>query len=571
MDGENIMYRTGLLPIIMLLAMAGCSSSGGGGGDTESPVITITSHADGDILDTTYSVTLSGTATDNESVDSLTISINGAAATALNLSNGTFSIDLSFTSHSNEIVITATDTAGNSASSTLNLYYAATGLLDTTNFNSVGFNTFNATTSHDSGTGVLEAADGSYYVVGYANNGSNYDMALWHVLEDGTADTAFDGDGLAVLDDAAGGSNHDFGDDLAIDGDGKIVIVGHSRTAGGDYDLTVARFNSDGSLDSSFGADVNPVDGTPDGFITIDVSGSGSAEEGAGVAIGSDGSIYVAGNTDAAGDNDFTLWKFTSAGALDTSFAGGSGYLSYDSGIGTSDDKAKDIVMDNNGNLLVTGRAANAPDVGDLFIWRVTSSGVADTAFNGSGVVIETDAIEGTGINIDADGNILIAGFKVVSGNLADMTLWRYTDSGVLDTSFGGDYDINGTPDGYVTHDGAGLNNSQDYDYGFAVTVDAAGNILVAGSSYANHSGQIRLDMVVWRFTLDGVLDNRFGDDVNPVDGTPDGFFTHHGAAGDNNLDQAKAVIVDSLGRVVVVGESVGASNGSDMAIWRLY
>lgn len=565
------MYRTGLLPIVMLLAMTGCSSSGGGG-DTQSPVVAITSHADGDILDTSYSATLSGTASDNETVDSLTISVNGGAATVLSLSNGTFSINLNFTSDRNEIVVTATDAAGNSTSATVNLYYAATGLLDTTNFNSVGFNTFNASNSHDSGTGVAEAADGSYYVVGYANNGSNYDMALWHVLADGTADSGFDGDGLAVLDNAAGGSNHDFGDDLAIDGNGKIVIVGHSRTAGGDYDLTVARFNSDGSLDTGFGGDVNPMDGTADGFITIDVSGSGSAEEGAGVAIGSDGSIYVAGNTDAAGDNDFTVWKLTSAGVLDTTFAGGSGYLSYDSGIGTSDDKAKDIVLDRDGNLLVTGRAGNnAPDVGDLFVWRVTPNGVADTAFNGSGVVIETDALEGTGINVDAAGNIVIAGSKVVSGNLTDMALWRYTSSGVLDTSFGGDYDSNGTPDGYVTHDGAGVNSSQDYDYGFAVTPDAAGNILVAGSSYANHSGLVRLDMVVWRFTANGVLDTRFGDDVNPVDGTADGFFTHHAAAGDNNLDQGKAIIVDSLGRVVVAGESVSASNGSDMAIWRLY
>lgn len=441
----------------------------------------------------------------------------------------------------------------------------ATGLLDT-DFNTVGYNTFDVANSHDSATSVVAADDDSIYLAGYAADatGTGYDVALWHVLEDGTADTGFDGDGLAILAGAAGGSGGDYAEGVAIDGNGKIIIVGHSTTAGGDKDIVVARYLSDGTLDTTFGGDVNPLDGTPDGFVVVDTSGAGSADESADLVIDSSGSIYVAGHTDAAGDNDFTVWKFTSSGALDTSFAGGSGYLSYDSGVGTSDDRAKDIVIDANGKIVVTGRAGYAADVGDLFIWRVTSNGVSDTSFSGTGFVIEGDAIEGSGIAIDDEGNIVVTGHKAVTGNLTDMTLWRYTTAGVLDTTFG-------SPNGYITHDGAGINNANDYDYGYDVVVDDAGNYLVSGASYADHSGLVRLDMVVWRFTSDGTLDDTFGDDVNPADGTPDGFFTHHGAAGDNNADKGKAIALDSTASIVVGGESVSAANGSDMAVWRLY
>ena len=555
------MNRLLLLGSALLLVLSGCGGSGGGGSssggaDTEAPTVAITSHADGDTFTATYSVTLSGIASDNTAVDTLTLSVNGGAATPLSLSGGSFSTNLTFTSDSNEVVVTATDAAGNSSSVTVNLYYAATGLLDT-NFNTVGYNTFEGgANSHDTGEAVVIAADGSFYIAGYVRNvtGTGYDMAVWHLLADGTADTGFDTDGLAVLAGPAGGASHDFGKGIAIDSNGKIVVVGHSVNAAGNTDVVVARFNTDGSLDNTFGGDVNPADATPDGFVVVDTSGAGSTDEANAVVLDSIGNIYVAGTTNAAVDNDMALWKFTSVGALDTSFAGGAGYLSYDSGAA---DAAYGIAIDANGKLLVTGAA------GGMALWRVTASGVSDTAFNGTGVAVDTSGT-GKSIAIDAGGNIVVAGDMVVAGNNNDMALWRYTSSGVLDTSFA-------STNGYLTHDGAGVNHSNDFDYGYGVAIDAAGNLLVVGSSTANNGGSVNLDMAVWRFTSAGVLDTTFGDDVDPADLVPDGYFTHNGAAGGNNIEQGKAIAIDTLGRIVVVGESATATNTTDMAIWRLY
>lgn len=540
--------------------------------DSEAPAVAITSHADGDTFTATHTVTLSGTASDNVAVTSLTVSVNGGAATALSLSGGSYSTDLTFTSDSNEVVVTATDAVGNSSSATVNLYYVATGLLDTS-FDSVGYYTFpDVAGSHESIAGLVIADDGSYYMTGYVRNatGTGYDIGVWHLLADGTPDTGFDGDGLALLAGPAGGTSHDFGTGLALDGDGKVVVVGHSINASGNDDLVVARFNTDGSLDTTFGGDVNPADSTPDGFTVVNVSGT-SADSGSGIVIDSSGGIYVSGTTDAAGDNDFTVWKFTSAGALDTSFAGGAGYLSYDSG---GADQANAITMDAEGRLLVAGSAS-----GVMAIWRLTAAGVTDTSFNGTGVAAFTSGT-GYAITTDANGSIVVAGTMAIVGENYNMALWRYTSSGAIDTSFGGDYDSDLTPDGYVYHDGAGYLQYHDIDNGYAVAIDAAGNLLVAGSSIANHSGAYKTDMVVWRFTADGVLDTTFGDDItdnttydpaDPPDGIPDGFFTHNGAAGGNNVDTGKAIAIDSLGRIVVAGESSNALNNTDGAVWRLY
>lgn len=552
------MNRLLLLGSALLSVLAGCGGGGSssGGADTEAPTVAITSHASVDTFTGSYTVTLSGTASDNTAVDTLTVSVNGGSATALNLSGGSFSSDLTFTGITNTVVVTATDAAGNSSTATTTLHYVATGLLDTS-FNSVGYNTFESGgNSHDSAEAVVIATDGSFYIAGYARNvtGTGYDIAVWHLLADGTADTGFDGDGLAILAGPAGGTGHDFGKGIAIDSNGKIVVAGFSTNAAGNTDVVVARFNTDGTLDNTFGGDVNPANGTPDGFVVVDTSGAGSLDEGNAMVLDSSDNIYVAGTTNAAGTNDMALWKFTSAGALDTSFAGGPGYLSYGTG---GADAAYDVAIDGNGKLLVTGAA------GGMAIWRVTAAGVSDTAFNGTGVAVDTGGT-GKSIAIDADGNILVAGDMVVTGNLNDMALWRYTSAGVLDTSFA-------APNGYVTHDGAGINHSNDYDYGYGVAIDAAGNILVTGSTVSTISGSVRRDMVVWRFTSAGVLDTTFGDDVDPADLVPDGYFTHNAAAGANSDDQGKAIAIDVLGRPVIVGDSINVSNNSDMAIWRLY
>ena len=118
---------------------------------------------------------------------------------------------------------------------------------------------------------------------------------------------------------------------------------------------------------------------------------------------------------------------------------------------------------------------------------------------------------------------------------------------GVLDTSFGGQGWI-------VNRDAAGGTGS---DIGWGIAVDSQGRILVAGESASSTSGQ---DLAVWRFL--------------PSDGSPDptfgtsGVVLHNSAAGGNGSDSGRDLVIDGSGRILVVGESAGATTGRDLAIW---
>mgnify|MGYP002399254669 CR=1 FL=1 len=98
--------------------------------------------------------------------------------------------------------------------------------------------------------------------------------------------------------------------DLALQPDGKIVVVGES-TNGSNTDFTVVRYNSDGSLDTSFSGD---------GKVFTDIGGCNDSASA--VAIQSDGKIVVAGIASSASDYDFVVVRYLSNGKQDTTFNG---------------------------------------------------------------------------------------------------------------------------------------------------------------------------------------------------------------------------------------------------------
>ena len=124
---------------------------------------------------------------------------------------------------------------------------------------------------------VAVQSDCKILVAGVADNGSNYDFALARYNTDGSLDATFGGVGKLTTD--LGGS--DYGYSVAIQSDGKIVVAGQSNN-----DFAVARYNTDGSLDTTFG---------DDGTKTIDLGGT---EAGGYLAIQSDGKMVVAGTVD---------------------------------------------------------------------------------------------------------------------------------------------------------------------------------------------------------------------------------------------------------------------------------
>src|SRR5204863_2215941 len=102
-------------------------------------------------------------------------------------------------------------------------------------------------------------ADGKVVVAGYSFNGSNYDVVVARYTVAGQLDAAF-GQGGVVR--TAVGSLDEVAWDLAVQPDGKIVVVGYTQNTAGN-DFLVIRYNVNGTLDSSFGGGGNVIAGGP--------------------------------------------------------------------------------------------------------------------------------------------------------------------------------------------------------------------------------------------------------------------------------------------------------------------
>lgn len=286
--------------------------------------------------------------------------------------------------------------------------------------------------------------------------------------------------------------------------------------------------------------------------------------------------LVVGYGVGVANNFDMYLWRINPDGSLDTqNFNAPLGYTTYDHA-GESE-YGYSIAIDSLGNILVAGSVYDTTNNYDLLLMRYTSTGKLDASFNGTGVITHNNAVgnnsasydEVYSIVLDANDNIVAAGR---SGN--SMAIWRYTNSGALDSSFGQQ------KLGYVTHGNTAGGGGKDMGKG--VCLDGNGNILVTGSSNSSRS-IADTDMVIWRYTSLGTLDSTFGPSHS-------GYVTHHAAAtlslsdaypdaasvsSIEFLDEGRSIAVDSKNRIVVAGKSEtidipsGSGTQGRMAIWR--
>ncbi|WP_442510878.1 VCBS domain-containing protein [Novipirellula sp. SH528] len=313
----------------------------------------------------------------------------------------------------------------------------------------------------DLGFNSVVQADGKIVMVGSSYFTDN-DITVVRFNTNGTLDLTFGGgDGIATLD--AGGG--ELGMDVALQADGRIVVAGTR-----DSDLIVARFTATGVLDTTFDSD---------GYAITDVNGTDSAS---GIAIQSDGKIVVLGNTDAGGNN-FSVVRYNTDGSLDTTFSG-DGKVEIDFGA-SSDDVANSILIQSDGKIVVAGKSNN-----QFALARLTSGGVLDTSFDSDGLVT-TDFGVGdetiSGLAQQSDGKIIAAG----TANL-DIALARYNTDGSLDTSFDGD--------GLQTSDLGATERA------YSVALTSTEKIVVSGITDLMGSN----DVMLQRYNADGSLDTGF-------------------------------------------------------------
>jgi uncharacterized delta-60 repeat protein len=79
------------------------------------------------------------------------------------------------------------------------------------------------------GNSIYVDSNGKIYVTGYSNSSSNYDMVIWRYNSNGTLDTSFGNNGIVVHHNAAGGNYDDGGNSIYVDNNGKIYVTGYSK------------------------------------------------------------------------------------------------------------------------------------------------------------------------------------------------------------------------------------------------------------------------------------------------------------------------------------------------------
>lgn len=292
-------------------------------------------------------------------------------------------------------------------------------------------------------------------------------------------DTTFGTSGKITIDFA---SAEDGATGVAVQSNGAIVVVGRAYS-GTTSDFAIARLTSAGALDSTFDTD---------GKVTTDFGGNDEAHA---VVVQSDGKIVVAGTTTSGGTTQVAVARYTTAGALDTSFsADGKVFIL----VGTIDD-ASAIAIDGDGKIVLAGTTFNGSNK-DFLLVRLESDGDLDTAFSSDGklgIPIGTSDDVGRGVAIQTDGKIVIAGSsKTATTN--DFGAARVSDTGTVDTSFG--------TSGITTVNFAASPSASD-DNAYGVKMLSGGDILIGGTMNDGTNDLLALA----RLNSAGALDTDFG------------------------------------------------------------
>jgi uncharacterized delta-60 repeat protein len=390
------------------------------------------------------------------------------------------------------------------------------GSLDTT-FGTGGIVTTSIGSNDAYAYALAIGSDGRIVAAGYYADGTNYDFALVRYNTDGSLDSAFGTGGIVTTPIESGNA---IANALGIGSDGRIVAVGSSYNGSKD-NFAIVRYNTDGSLDSTFGTG---------GIVTTPV-GSGYAGAYA-LGIQSDGRIVVAGYSSDGSIYNFALVRYNTDGSLDSTFGTGGIVITP---MGSGYDIAYSLGIQPDGRILAAGSSHYGSNYNFALV-RYNTDGSLDSTFGTGGIVttsIGSGDSEALALGIGSDGSILAAG-KSPDGSNYDFALVRYNTDGSLDTTFG-------TGGIVTTPVGSGV------AYANAVGIGSDGSILTAGKSF-NGS---HYDFTLVRYNTNGSLDTTFGTDG--IVTTPIGSYDSY----------AIALGIGSDGRIVASGYSDNGSNNN--------
>ena len=323
------------------------------------------------------------------------------------------------------------------------------------------------------------------------------------------------GDGI-VRTDGPGASADDI-DALAVQPDGKVLAAGFMTTPDA-RDFAVARYNPNGTLDSTFGEG--------DGIATTNI-GPQSRDLAFGIALQADGKVILAGITipNAPGaSQDTAVVRYDADGTLDESFDGDSG---TGNGIvvipaSSEDDYAADVAVDSEGRIVLAGGLIETidPYVEDLAVMRLATDGTLDDAFGGDGIVTtDFTGVNGSdgalAVGVADDDDVIAGGFGDPDGGDGGWALARYNAvDGSLDEDFDGDSEDgdgaflipnNGSVSDLVVHTGKiAVAGGPGFTLGRLNLVDGTTDPSFGGDGFASASFGLGFSASVNSIAIDG-------------------------------------------------------------------
>ena len=316
----------------------------------------------------------------------------------------------------------------------------------------------------DAATDVLALPGGGAVMAGRSDG----DFALLKLTAAGAADASFGSSGLAKVD-------FDSGSDSAVAvftmDDGGFLLVGRAWV-GSKTQLGVLRLNAAGQPLSTFGTNGKAAY-VATGWSNLSIRDAVRT---------TGGKIVVVGHANTGSDRDVWLARLNADGTLDSGFGSG-GWTSFD--YDGDDQYARGIAAQADGKLVIAARNYDSGDY-QLLVARTNADGTLDASFDGDGLAFGSFGGEYDdygAIAVQADGKIVVAGRKGISGSDDLLALARYQSDGSLDASFG---------DGGMAVFDLGLSETT---YANDLLIQPDGRILVGGSKL----GDALLLVRVWQ------------------------------------------------------------------------
>lgn len=390
------------------------------------------------------------------------------------------------------------------------------GTIDST-FGDNGIVTTQISPIYNFGEATVIQPDGKILVAGYAGAPATYQVAVVRYNTDGSLDSTFGNNGKVTI---PVGTAKSFATDIALQEDGKIVLGArtYDNVSG---DIALVRLTPDGVLDNTFGTN------------GIVVANSGNSDVSSSLLIAEDGKIYLGGDS----NETFSVTRFDADGTLDTTF-GSNGWAIIP--FVNNKSYLQKMVFQEDGKIVLAGFSINNEGRYQMTVARIHPDGSLDSEFATNGQLVYNIGIDQdllTAVGIQSDGKIVVGGHTYIHNRPRlqyDFAIMRLNTDGSFDTSYG--------TNGVTT-----VKLVEEANYTNDLVIQADDKAILAGRTVL----WAEYDFAMMRFTTQGELDTSFGDggtvktDIN------------------NREDQGHAIALQPDNKIIFVGYSYAAGGDS--------